>query len=463
MRLTPPGPTQAPDQGLFNSGEAKRMRWLAFAFVLAVATFFWFLHKENERRRAAAELEAERAALEAPATVVVTPEIDGPALDALVRDHSDAERVLVETPALARALRDAALINDSLFEPMGGRPLSEPRAAELASRDDALRTAARGELYRAYGWVEGLERRDKAEGLPGHWFGRLRLEDGGRAAFAVLDGPERLLLDGDFARVDGVFLEALRVEGPDGWLDLPLLVGPRAKVAYPRLPTPAALEPGDFAHVVDDSVVNGISQPPFEAYWELVAWVRALDPSSVDWVAAPLLDREGMAELSLDASAFRARPVRLPVCQVMDSYKLAQPENPLRLERLNEGWLGSEAWFGSVQGLVKFVSPHLDLGLRRGDEVTARGYFLKLQAYETAEKGIGVAPLIVLVGSDPWAAPDDSAWRTMLVGFGGLIVLLTGLLVVMLRRDQGKSAQLQAELLARRRARRAAARSGAAP
>ncbi|HVS17154.1 MAG TPA: hypothetical protein VMT18_01045 [Planctomycetota bacterium] len=461
MRLKPPGPTAAPDKGLFNLGEAKRMRWLAFAFVLAVATFFWFLNKENDRRRQQAELEAERRALEAPPTVVVTPEIDGAALDGLVRDRTDADRVLIETPALARALRDSALINDSLFAPMGGRALTEARAAELASRDDALRAAARGELYRAYGWVEVLEQRAAAGNLPGHWFGRLRLEDGGRAAFAVLNGPERVLLDGDFARMDGIFLEALRIEGAAGWIDLPLFVGARVRAAYPRLPAPSALDPLDFAHVTDDSVVNGIAQPPFEAYWELVAYVRALDPATVDWASAPLLDRAGMSELALDGDAFRARPVRLPVCQVMDSYQLAQPENPLRIERLTEGWLGSESWFSAVQGLVKFVSPRLDLGLRRHDNVTARAFFLKHHAYETAEKGISVAPLLVLVDAQPWGEPDNSAWRAVLLGFGGLVVLLAGLLVVMLRRDQGKSAQLQAELNARRRARRASARGSA--
>lgn len=461
MKLTPPGPTQAPETGLFNTGEARRMRWLAFAFVLAVATFFWFLRKENDRRNEEARRDAERREAEAPPTVVVTPEIDGAALGALVRDRTDAERVLIETEGLARALRDTALVNDTLFEPMGGRLLDQERAAELASRDDALRAEARGELYRAYGWIEALERRDAAGGLPSHWLGRMRLEDGGRAAFAVLKGPERVLLDGDFARVDGVFLEALRVEGPDGWLDLPLLVGPRAVASYPRLQTPGELDPLAFAHVTDDSIANGISPPPFEAYWELVAYVRALDPTTVDWESAPLLDRAGMSELALDGDAFRARPVRLPVCQVMDSYQLAQPENPLRVTRLTEGWLGSESWFQSVQGLVKFVSPRLDLGLQRRDEVTARAFFFKLQAYETAEKGIGVAPLVVLVDTQPWAKPDDSAWRTVLMSFGGLIVLLTGLLVVMLRRDQGKSARLQAELLARRRARREATRGSA--
>ena len=33
-----------------RTSQVRWVRWLAFAFVLAVATFFWFLRKENERR-----------------------------------------------------------------------------------------------------------------------------------------------------------------------------------------------------------------------------------------------------------------------------------------------------------------------------------------------------------------------------------------------------------------------------
>lgn len=458
MRLMPPGPTPAPERGLFNSQEAKRVRWLAFAFLLVVAAFFWFLRNENARRAEEAAREAERRQLAAPPTVVVTPQIDSAALDALVRDGTPAERVLVETPALARTLRDTMLIHETLFEPMGGRELDATRAAQLLGEDGAARAAARGSLLRSFGWIEALERREAVADLPEHLFGRLRQEDGTRVAFAVLNGPERVLLDGDFVRLDGVFLKAFRNEDQEGWFDAPLLVGPRVTEAFPRMLTPPELDPLVFADVEDDSVAE-LSGMPFEAYWELVAYVRNLDASQVDWASAPLLDREGMAELALDGSTFRARPVRIPVSQVMDSYELAQPENPLRIPRMTEGWLGNQEWFGSVQGLVKFVSPKLDLGIRRGDRVVARGFFLKRLAYETAEAGIGVAPFFVIHEVDRWDQPEDSTWRTLMMSFGGLLLFLVGLLVFMLRRDVQRSAELQSELNARRRARRDAARS----
>ena len=460
MKLTPPGPTQAPARGLFNVGEARRMRWLLIAFVMVAVTFFMAVRKENERRREAAALEAQRSEAVAPPTVVITPEIDGAALDALVRDATAAERVLVETPALARALRDAALVNDALFEPMRGRLLDAARCAELVGEDAAVRKDARGTLLRAYGWIESLERYAAVEGLPGHLLGRLRQEDGSRASFAVLDGPERVLLDGDFVRVDGIFLEAFRSEGPQGWIDTPLLVGPRVIEAFPRLLAPPELDPLVFADVTDDSVTD-LTGMPFQAYWELVAYVRELDGSKIDWAAAPLLDRAGMAELALDGDAFRARPVRIPASQVMDSYELAQPENPLRVTHMTEGWLGNQDWFGSVQGLVKFVSPDLGLGIRRKDEVVARGFFLKRLAYETAEAGIGVAPFLVLYDLEVYDPPENTTWRTILLSFGGLMVFIVGLLFFLLRRDQARSAELQAELTERRRARRAAARTPA--
>lgn len=458
MRLTPSGPTPAPERGLFNAQEAKRIRWLAFAFLLVVATFFLFLRKENARRAEEAAREAERRQIQAPPTVVVTPEIDGAALDALVRDGTPAERVLVETPALARALRDTTLIGDALFEPMGGRELDAALAALWVGEDGAARKAARGRLARSYGWIEALERREAAGDLPEHFLGRLRQEDGTRVAFAARSGPERALLAGDFVRVDGVFLKALRSEGPESWIDAPLIVGPRITPAYPRLLAPPELDPLLFADVADDSIAD-ISGMPFDPYWELVAYVQGLDGSKIDWAAAPLLDREGMAELALDGDAFRARPVRIPVSQVMDSYELAQPENPLRLARMSEGWLGNEAWFGPVQGLVKFVSPRLGLGIRRHDHVVARGFFLKRMAYETAEAGIGVAPLVVIHDVQRWVEPENTTWKTVLLSFGGLILFLMGLLYFLLRRDQQRSAELQAELSARRRARRGAAGS----
>jgi hypothetical protein len=460
MKLTPPAPTLPPDKGLFNVGEARRMRWMIFALVLVAVAFVITIRKENERRREAAAREAELGESAAPPTVVVTPEIDGEALDALVRDATPAERVLIETPALARALRDTAPIGDALFEPMGGSVLDAARCAELVGEDAALRKAARGTLLRAYGWIEALERRPAVADLPEHVFGRLRQEDGSRVSFAASSAPERVLLDGDFVRVDGVFLEALRSEDVQGWIDTPLIVGPRVVASFPRLLPPPELDPLVFAAVTDDSVTE-ITGMPFEPYWELIAYVRELDGSQIDWAAAPLLDREGMAELALDGDAFRARPVRIPPSQVMDCFELAQPENPLRVTHMSEGWLGNQDWFGPVQGLVQFVSPDLGLGIRRKDEVVARGFFLKRVAYETAEAGIGVAPFLVLYDVELHDAPKSTTWRTILMTFGGGLVFLVGLLFFLLRRDQARSAELQAELTQRRRARRAAARSPA--
>jgi hypothetical protein len=128
---------------------------------------------------------------------------------------------------------------------------------------------------------------------------------------------------------------------------------------------------------------------------------------------------------------------------------------------MTEGWLGNQDWFGSVQGLVKFVSPDLELGIRRDDQVVARGFFLKRLAYETAEAGIGVAPFLVLYDAQVHHMPKDRTWSTILLSFGGAVVFLVGLLFFLLRRDEARSAELQEQLIERRRARRSTARTPA--
>jgi preprotein translocase subunit YajC len=456
MKLTPPSMTPAPERGLFNPGERKRMRWLLFAFLLVLVTFAVMLQKENQRRREEAALQQAEQSRREPEleTVVVTPEIRVELLRATARDGTPEERLLIEPDVLRLAFADTRLVNDRLFEPMGGGPLLPDTVRELVGSPDP----ARGQLFRAHGWADQLSSYEAAGDLPAHTRGRLRLEDGGHAFFAVLGVPEGGLVEDDFVRVDGIFTEVVRREGdsPGSWIEGPLLVGPRAVSAYPRLGPVTELDPASFDEVTDDSIAEGISGQPFYPYWELVAYVRDLPENAVDWSQTPVLDRETMAALAMDGASFRAKPVRLPVSQIMDSWVQAQKDNPLRIERLTEGWIGNEQWFGPANGVIRYVSPFVRPDIRRKDEVLARGFFLKNLAYEPSKGGVAIAPFFVMQTLETYTPVEDTAWRKILMGFTGFLVLLGVLIFVLLRRDRRRSAELQEELLARRRARRRA-------
>jgi len=453
MRLTLPDRPSAPDRGLFNPAERKRMRLLLFSLLIVVASLVVMLQRENERRRTEAErTRAESVREPQPETVLVTPQVDVAKLESLARDRTPQERALVEPAALVQAFADTRLVNDRLFAPMQGRTLDEQAASEIVQAP----AGSRGRLFRAYGWVDARSRYDAAGDLAAHTRGRLRLEDGGWAYFAVLDEPANGIAEDDFVRVDGIFVEVFRGEGaaPGDWIEAPLLAGPRAVSSFPRLDPITELDPASFAEVTDDSLAQGLSGQPFYPYWELVSYAQNLPQGAVDWSLAPVLDRETMTALATDGARFRARPVRIPLSQIMESRLLAQKDNPLRLERLTEGWIGNEKWFGPTNGVIRYVSPVLFEDVHRKDEVVANGFFLKHLAYEPRDGGVAIAPFFVLHSMQVHTPVVDKTWQRILLGFTVGVILLGALIYVMLLRDRRRSAQLQEELLARRRARR---------
>ena len=140
----------------------------------------------------------------------------------------------------------------------------------------------------------------------------------------------------------------------------------------------------------------------------------------------------------------------------MDSWSQVQKDNPLRIERLTEGWIGNEKWFGPANGVIRYVSPFAFPAIDRKDEVLAQGFFLKHLAYEPSKGGVAIAPFFVLSSIEEHTPVVDKTWQRLLIGFTVAVLLLAGVIWTMLLRDRRRSAQLQEELLARRRARRKA-------
>jgi hypothetical protein len=446
MQFQPPvGPEHVPQKGLFNAAERKRFLMLSVLLVISLGMFLYGFLSRKARPSEAPEAPAAVPEVEVE---VATPEVDLAALAAATRDASEAERVLVETAALEQLLETCRLIAPTHFEPMGGRVLD----AALAAAVLADPPAHRGALLRAFGTIEAIDAFD-APGTTAHYRGRLALEGGGAAWFAVRSLSEDWGEVGEFVRIDGLFLKVYRGQAGGAWIDAPWIVGARAERAYPRLEPVAELDPALFADIEDDGS-EGLTGLPFEAYWALVAYARDVPEGAIDWESAPLFDKDLAAELSERGADLRGVPLRLPPSEILDIWHQAQPANPLRAERLVEGWASNWNWVKGPSPVIRFITPLDTTELRRGDHFTARGFFLKNLAYEPRDGGMAVAPFFVLHSIDAHTPSKKNPWvkvfGTMAVG----LLVVVCLAYVALMRDQRKARELQGELARRRLARR---------
>ena len=302
--------------------QRNRLIFMSALLVMVVIALF----ASDAQRRRLQEGDGSKLPAGAPTEVVALPPFDRTALDELVRDGRPEERVLSEPEALDLLLSYVSLLTPSHFAELGLFDLN-PAAAESMSADPSGHRAG---AYRVRGYVETITERRRnalAENAPGRteYHGTLRLEDERAVHFVVLEAPEKATID-SFLRIDGLFLKMYSLEGEDGWIEAPLLVGKRAVRSYPSLTLGS--EPGEapeylLATVVDDvnSPTEGIQPvpPPHEARWALMAYARDLPPDSIDWEAAPVLDNELMTQLLRDGRAYRGTPVRFPIVQLQDA------------------------------------------------------------------------------------------------------------------------------------------------
>jgi len=450
------GPETAPKAGLFNLAERKRMVSLLVLLVVvsAMVVYGWYDHA-GKLERAAAE---KRVIDEPPAEVVViTPEVDVAALARLVADASPEDRLVVEGPALEALFEPARLLNDAHFAPMGGALLDAAVVDELLANPDG----SRGNLFRARGFVDLVDTFDAGAGSTAHYRGRLRLEGGGHAWFAVAALPEAYGSVGDFVRIDGLFLKAYRGAGPGGeagaeWIEAPLLVGPRAVQSFPALEPVTELDPNTLRFVEDDGL-SGISGQPFFEYWRLLSYALNVAPGTVDWSEAPTLDENVLLDISKNGGAWRGKPIRIPPSQLLDIWDQAQGENPARIEKLAEGWAGNEYWSRTTSGVIRIVAPFERGELRRRDLFTGRGFFLRNFAYERADGNLAIAAFFVMHSLEPYELVQDDTWTMIFASIALALVVILLLMFVGVMRDRKKTRQLQAELRRRRQARRAAA------
>ena len=431
----------------FSKGERNRMIVLCLLFVLVAIVFVGAIMQRTKYERIAKQEDIEEPRFEEE---VVLPRFDSSQIEGQVADSDRESRVLLEPAPFDALVRFVAQHGQTYFRALGARPIDEAVRAELFATPDKHRA----EPFRARGFLERLRARTRPDGIQEHR-GWLRLEDGTVAHFAVQEIAEGVIVD-DFVRVDGLFLKLFAAEGDKGWEEGPLLVGSALARSYAR---PEALDPEELrlrlALVQDDTVENVtmLDGPAFDAKWLLMIQAAEQDPAAVDWSQAPVLDNAQLADLQREGAPARGKAFRIPISRNMGSYTIDPGENPARLERITEGWLGNTTWTAR-SGLVKYVMPRAAPELESASFVQGHGFFLKNLAYVPRDGGMNVVPLFVMSSLEPFVpAPDKSVDSVTLFVLGVTIALLVAIPLLVLR-DRRKSAQLQRELVRRRQARR---------
>jgi hypothetical protein len=464
MRFEPKDTRAAQRAAALRAAQSQRNRLVFLSALLVLIVAALFAAKMQRTRLAGQDQEKLPAPAEEATETIAVPPFDAAALDTMVADAQPGDRVLSEPAALEKLIEYARLLTPTHFRALGTRVLTPDLQQAIEGDPSAFRAKA----FRVRGYVESIQAREH-RGPPGspstEYRGTLRLEDGRAVHFVVLDVPHGTTSD-SYLCIDGLFLKLYSVEGEGGWVEGPLIVGPRAVRSYPALPGGGAPEdfPGSILATVVDDTIYEAAPPPKEAEWALMAFARDLEPGAVDWNAAPELDNAVMTEMLRDGAAWRGRPVRLPVVENQGSWVEDPGENPARIDAVTTGWIGSWEWTNAA-GVIHYTMPFAQPELQRAKSITGRGFFFRDERYE-AKSGLRVAPLLVMASIETFTPPEPVNLNWLLYGLGGLTIGLVLVIWVLLMRDRRRSHALREELVRRRRARRSkdgGAQAGATP
>ena len=432
-----------------STKEKRRIYIMGGVLIVLVASFYYSQFKANEF---AANEEADLPSVPTePVVHVQVPEIDGAAIDALVSDASDEDRVLLEREAVDKVLGIARNLNPAHFVALESRELNESLNQELLANP----SKARGQAFTARGWITSLRVRNPGGGRTKEVHGKLVLEDYSSVYFIVAEENESLVVS-DYARVDGLFLKAFNDEDPEeagSWIQGPMLVGPKMQRSYKSLGEVASLPQDTFLEVQDDNLETGITGIPAVPLWTLMAFARDHDRSKLDWPNIRPLESEVANEMLGDGSEWRGMPFRMTPLKVLAIWERTPGENPARMEKITEGWISSFTWKGNAK-VVRFTKPGGMGDIQPKDIITGSGFFFKNFAYELESGGLHLASMVVLDSLKKHVGPVDHSvgriWFAITVGSG----VLTILLFFLVTRDRKRSDALHKQLAERRRARR---------
>jgi hypothetical protein len=443
--------------GALPASDKRRLALLVGGFVVILGLLVTLLRQAQDTLvvQAPQAIESESTA---SALLVPPPEVDLARLAQLVHDRLPEDQVVLESEAADLLLASARRWTRAHYEAQAAPELDAALCADIAAAPEAQR----GRPFIARGRIDALRRRTGA-GPEQQFLGRLELPDGSFAHFLVLEAPEL----GGFVRVDGLFLKNYRSEDElEGgtWYPGPLLVGSAAEPSYPPFGPVRELDAAILSEVEDADLAPPEGQEPRLVrdtpgvpFWHLMAFARDLPADAIDWSAAPVLDQRLLDQLLEEPGGWRAQPVRIPISRLQDGRVKLAGENPARIVRYTQGWIGNTTW----KNVIQFKSPLVKPELRIGDLVHGRGFFLHDLAYESAERGLRVAPVFVLQDLQIHVPRTQPIFGRIGLFVALLAAFLTVLFVVLLRRDRRRSAEFQEELLRRRRARRAGSKPDA--
>ena len=441
----------APEGKLLKRSERNKMIGMGVASVLVVGTFLF--SQLQEKNRAAGELDqiAEGSETELLEQLIV-PTFDASVLAGEVLDAREGDRVLLQRETLDPLLEYTNSFHSAHFLALGVRPLLTEARAELESAPEDHRA----QPYFVRGWIEEVEQRVGSEDER-EFHGRLLLEDKSFAHFVSRAMPGGAII-GDFVRFDGLFLKLFRSEGEDGWVEGPLLVGPKLihSWAQPEEVDRDAIF-SKLGQIRDDTIeggITGLGGETYDAQWLLMDSIVRLGDDGINWAAAPELNDETLVGIMTEGAAWRGAPFRLPIARNMDLWTNAPGENPARVEKVTMGWIGSWTWVNNKSAVLHYIMPS-DAGHLRGSElISAQGYFIKNFAYETRDGDLRVAPFFVLSHIEEFIPAPDHTGRYIGIALSTITIVTILLIALGLRRDKRRAAEFQADMVRRRRARR---------
>ena len=403
-----------------------------------------------------------------------------PEVLAQVEDATEAQQEFLESAPLQEVFSYAKLQTRKALESAGMRTLD----AEVSSELMAAPSSHRLDPILLRGQILQVSERQGSDGSRSGWIGSVLTDDGSLGYFLVQDAPRlegdpnapQSLRTGDYIRVDGLFHKVYRAAVPNtmGSETLesasgPLVLGFRASPSTPAVPDAEefteewaqALLLG-LDSVLDDEVSRTFEKDAFDLQqWGLMAYAQ-MKGAETDWDAAAELNQEVLSQIYEDGDAFRGTPFRIPVSINLDTYSISVEDNPLRLDRVTQGWIGNNNWKGSVK-TIKWVGPFIRRDLlrtqgRKGADdphryVQAKGYFFRNILFSNKSGEPRRSPVFVLHDLEVFQLKGSNPVAPIALMIVGATIFMVIVIFLLLRADRRKSARLREDMVRRRRKR----------